>query len=146
MALVDLDRRAVTRLEGPQVWSARWVDGGRAILSAHGDGTARLWSADGALRRTYRGGPRFLAEADLAPGGAVVVGGGGDGLLRFWDAATGRLLWTLAAHKTYVMGLHFDPSGDIVTRGTGGEVSRWRLPDPAAVIGVGKIESVAAEP
>jgi hypothetical protein len=34
----------------------------------------------------------------------MVVGGGGDGLLRFWDAATGRPLWTLAAHKPYVMG------------------------------------------
>jgi WD40 repeat protein/serine/threonine protein kinase len=51
--LWDLQRRElVARLDGPQVWSARWVDGGHAILSAGGDGAVRLWSADGALRQT----------------------------------------------------------------------------------------------
>ena len=146
MVLLDLDRETMIQLEGPQVWSARWVDGGRAILSAHADGAARLWSADGRPRQTYRGGPRFLAEADLAPDGSFVVGGGGDGMLRFWDAATGRELWALQAHKIYVMGLHVDQSGDLITRGTGGEVSRWHLPDPLSVIGARKIEAMSMGP
>ncbi len=38
----------------------------------------------GAKRRQVGGG---VVER---PGGAVVGGGGGDGLLRFWDAETGR--------------------------------------------------------
>lgn len=133
MVLVDLDARAMVRLESSPAYTARWVDGGRAILSTHADGAARLWSANGVLRRTYTGAARFLAEADLSPDGTMVVGGGGDGMLRFWDAVTGQPLWVVAAHRPYVMGLHFE-AGDLVTRGIGGEVSRWSLPPADAVI------------
>lgn len=136
MALVDLDRGAITRLEGPAAYTARWVSGG--ILSAHADGAARIWGADGALRRTYIGGARFLADAELSPDGTMVVGGGGDGLLRFWDTETGKPLWVVAAHRPYVMGLHFEGS-EIVTRGTGGEVARWRIPAHGA--GLGSVKS-----
>jgi WD40 repeat protein/serine/threonine protein kinase len=137
--LWDLERHVpVARLDGPQVWSARWVDGGHAILSAGGDGAARLWGADGVLRQTYRGGSRFLADASLTPDGSMVVGGGGDGLLRFWDTATERPLWTVPAHKMYIMGAHFQGS-DLVTRGSGGEIARWHLPAPADVIESRKI-------
>ena len=125
---------STAKLDAPQVYTARWVDDGHAILTTHADGAARLWSPDGTLRQTYRGGPRFLADADMSPDRSMIVGGGGDGLLRFWDAATGRPLWTLAAHKPYVMGLHFE-AADIVTRGIGGELARWHLPASSDVIG-----------
>jgi WD40 repeat protein/tRNA A-37 threonylcarbamoyl transferase component Bud32 len=125
MVLLDVDRGTVAMLDGPPVYTARWVDGG--ILSAHADGAARLWSADGALRHTYTGGARFLADADLTPDGSMVVGGGGDGMLRFWDTATAKPLWVAAAHRPYIMGVHF-AGGDIVTRGVGGEVARWHIP------------------
>jgi hypothetical protein len=68
----------------------------------------------------------------------MVVGAGGDGLLRFWDTATGRPLWTVPAHKMYVMGVHVQGS-DVVTRGFGGEITRWHLPAPADVIEPRKI-------
>lgn len=125
MVLLDVDHGTVVMLDGPPVYAARWVDGG--ILSAHADGAARLWTADGALRRTYTGGARFLADADLTPDGSMVIGGGGDGLLRFWDTATAKPLWVVVAHRPYVMGVHLE-SGDIVTRGIGGEVARWHIP------------------
>lgn len=133
MTLVTVDQSTTTHLDGPPVYAARWVDGGRAILSAHADGAARLWSSDGTLLRTYIGGTRFLADADMSPDGMLVVGGGGDGLLRFWDTTTGQPLWVAPAHRPYVMGLHFE-DGDLITRGIGGEVARWRWPSPDAVI------------
>lgn len=133
MVIVDLEHGTTVRLDGPAAYAARWTSAG--ILSAHADGAARLWDADGALKQTYRGGTRFLADADLSADGSIVVAGGGAGLLRFWDAASGRPLWVVAAHRPYVMGLHFEQSGlDIVTRGTGGEVARWHLPDAQNVI------------
>ncbi len=126
MTLIDVEHGAtLAKLDGPPVYAARWVSG--YILSAHADGSARMWSADGKLLRTYIGGARFLADADLSPDGSLVVGGGGDGLLRFWDTETGKPLWVVAAHKPYVMGVHFE-DGDIVTRGAGGEVARWHIP------------------
>jgi WD40 repeat protein len=132
--LLDLERgRVGARLEGHVgcVLSARWVPGGR-ILTAGVDGTARLWEGStGRLLRTYAGSPRFLADAVLASG--VVVGGDADGILRFWDAAGGERLWTLPAHGSAMVGVHLDGT-DLVTRGSTGEISRWRLPRSEAVL------------
>jgi hypothetical protein len=47
------------------------------------------------------------------------VAGDTDGLLRFWDTANGRLLWTLPAHKSHLVGVHFE-GNDLVTRGFAG--------------------------
>ena len=64
----------------------------------------------------------------------MIVAGAADGLLRFWDAASARPLWTLHAHPSHVVGIHFE-GNDIVTRGFGGDVARWSLPTPERVIG-----------
>jgi serine/threonine protein kinase/WD40 repeat protein len=134
--LLDFERyRVVAQLEGHvgRVVSARWV-AGHQILTAGEDGTARLWDGvTGQLRQLYQGGSRSLADATLAPGG-LVIGGGADGLLRFWDAASGRLIWAFPAHKSRLIGVHVE-GRDIVTRGFGGELSRWTLPSPEQVIG-----------
>jgi hypothetical protein len=63
----------------------------------------------------------------------MVVGAGGDGLVRFWDAANERALWTMRAHEPHVVGVHYE-GDDLVTRGFAGDISRWRLPKPAEVI------------
>jgi|GEM_PF-3087544 len=132
--LIDLQRyRVIAQLGGHvgRVFSARWV--GHQILTAGGDGTARMWDgATGQSREIYRGGSRLLSDATLTPEG-LVVAGGVDGVLRFWDRESARLLWTLPAHKSQIIGLHAQ-DGDIVTRAVTGEVSRWTLPTAANVI------------
>jgi len=132
--VIDLERyRIAAQLAGHvgRVFSARWVAGER-VLTAGADGTARLWdAATGQLLQTYRGGPRFLADATISDG--LVIGGDADGLLRFWDVKSGAKLWTLKAHKSAVIRIHVQ-DGDLVTRGYAGEISRWRLPNPAQVI------------
>jgi WD40 repeat protein len=136
-ALWDLEHyQLIAQLagQGGQVFSARFVAGGREIITASGDGAARLWDGvTGQLRQTYRGSTRVLADATIAPDGSMVAAGGSDGLLRFWDTGSRRLLWTLPVHKSPVIGIHFE-GDDIVTRGFGGEVARWRLPRPERVI------------
>jgi WD40 repeat protein len=124
----------VSPLAGPTgyVYSARFVGG--KILTAGGDGTARIWDErTGQLLQTYRGGARFLADATLSPDGTLVVAGDADGLLRFWDAATARPLWTLRAHRSHLVGIHIE-GNIIVTRGFNGDVARWSLLAAAAVI------------
>jgi WD40 repeat protein len=120
--------RTVAQLKGHvgHVFDARWVAGDR-ILTAGGDGAARMWDSSGAMLVEYSGSTRFLAEAALSPDGNFVVGGGADGRLRFWDAVTGRALWTTPAHIGTLVSIRFEGE-DIVTRGVGGDVSRWRLP------------------
>ncbi len=134
--LIDLERyRIIAQLAGHvgQVFSARWVAGGR-ILTAGADGTARMWDGmTGRLLQVYRGGSRFLADAILMTDD-VVVGGDADGVLRFWDAASGAKLWTLPAHRSAIIGVHVEGNG-VVTRGFTGEISRWRVPAAEEVIG-----------
>ncbi len=134
--LVDLGHYRITaELKGHigRVFSARWMPDGQ-ILTTGSDGTARLWDGStGQPNRSFQGSPRFLFDATLTPTG-LLVAGGADGLLRFWDAASARLLWALPAHSSWIVGVHIE-SGDIVTRGFTGELSRWTLPDPAQVIG-----------
>ncbi len=119
--------RMVAQLKGHvgYVFAARWVAGDR-ILTAGSDGVARMWDSAGAKLVEYSGSTRFLADAALSPGGDFVVGGGADGRLRFWDAVTGRALWTTPAHIGALVSIRYEGE-DIVTRGVGGDVSRWRL-------------------
>jgi WD40 repeat protein len=131
------DRGAETAAVGRrvgQVSSARFADGSREILTVADDGMARLWDGrTGRLLSSYRSTSRFLADAVLAPDGSTIVAGGSDGALWFWDRAIPRPLWKLRAHDSHVVGVHFE--GDaLVTRGFGGEVARWTLPDPERVI------------
>jgi hypothetical protein len=63
----------------------------------------------------------------------MIVAGGGDGLLWFWEAASARPLWTLPAHNPYVVGIHYD-GDDVITRGFGGDMSRWTLPKSRPLI------------
>jgi len=129
-ALWDIERyQLIGRLSGHVglVRSARFVRGGE-ILTTGADGTVRAWNGEtGQLHQIYRGSARFLADAALDPSGTLLVAGGGDGLLRFWDVATGRLLWKFSAHKSYLIGVHFE-GDEIVTRGFGGDVARWGFP------------------
>jgi WD40 repeat protein len=135
--LWDLEHyRRIAQLEaqgqGP-VYSARFVAGGQ-IVTACGDGAARLWDGTtGQLRQTYHGGSRFLVDVTLSPDGSMIVGGGGDGLLRFWETASGRPLWTMPAHRSRLVGIRVE-NNDIVTRGSSGDISRWTLPQPEQVI------------
>jgi WD40 repeat protein len=133
--LLDLARyRIVAQLEGHvgRVFAARFV--GDAIVTTGNDSAVRLWDGStGRLRQTYRGSSRFFDDATLSTDGSIVVAGDADGLLRFWDAASGRPLWRLAVHESHVIGIRIE-GDDIVTRGFSGEVSRWTLPKPAAVI------------
>jgi WD40 repeat protein len=102
-------------------------------VTAGADGTARLWDGTtGQLRQTYRGSSRFLADAVLTSDGSMIVAGDSDGLLRFWDV-TGHPLWKLQVHKSHVVGIHLE-GDDIVTRGFGGDVSRWTIPRAEEVI------------
>jgi len=116
-----------------RVFGARWA--GDAILTAGEDGAVRAWDGEtGRAGQVFAAGPRPMIDVTLSPDGTMLLAGGMDGTLRFWDLKTARPLWTLAAHKSYVIGISWAGSG-IVSRGFGGELARWKLPAGAPVDG-----------
>jgi WD40 repeat protein len=116
-----------------QVYSARFIARDQ-VITACSDGAIRLWVAEtGQFRQTYRGGSSFLVDATFFANGSVLIGGGSDGQLRFWEAASGRPLWTMPAHRSHLVGVHVE-GDDIVTRGYFGDIARWSLPNPEQVI------------
>jgi WD40 repeat protein/serine/threonine protein kinase len=136
--LWDLDKyRLTSQLEGHtgRVFTARFVaHGGREILTVGSDGNPRLWdAATGRPGRSFRGDGHVLVDAALAPDGSMIVAGGSDGFVRFWDTSNGRLLWMLQAHRSYVIGVHYE-GNDLVTRGLAGDIASWALPAPDGLI------------
>jgi hypothetical protein len=72
----------------------------------------------------------------------MIVAGGSDGVLRVWSRSSGRLLWTLQAHASYVVGVHYE-GNDVITRGFAGDITRWTLPAPDSVIDACRARSCA---
>jgi WD40 repeat protein len=109
-----------------RVVTARWTD--RGVVTVGADGTARLWdTATGRLVREYEVlTQHLLVDVAVSQDGKILVAGGADGLVEFWDFDTGRELWSVRAHAAQVVGLHFE-GADLVTRGFGGELSRWHF-------------------
>ncbi|MBC7977817.1 MAG: protein kinase [Myxococcales bacterium] len=109
------------------VLAARFLDN-RRIVTTSRDGIARLWNAEtGALQQAFLGSSVVVFDAALDPAGAILATAAGDGAIRFWDMASGRLVWVLHAHRSFVNGVHVSGT-DLVSRGYDGDLARWALP------------------
>jgi WD40 repeat protein len=75
------------------VWSAAFSPDGTRVLTASGDGTARVWDAMTSMPLT----PPFAQQAEVvsaafSPDGTRVVTASWDKTAQVWDVATGRQL------------------------------------------------------
>ena len=75
----------------------------RRIVTASGDGTARVWdAATGREVTALRGHEDEVNSAVFSPDGARIVTGSGDKTARIWDATTGGELAPLRGHGSWV--------------------------------------------
>ena len=78
-----------------EITSVRFVGLGGEMLTASGDTKVRLIKEDGGTQRDFGGSKGFIFSTAITPDGQTILGGGQDSVLRIWNAATGKNLFSL---------------------------------------------------
>ena len=80
--------------------SAAFSRDGLRIVTASGDGTARIWdTATGKEITVLRGHEGSVLSAAFSPDGSRIVTASGDKTARIWEAATGKEITVLRGHE-----------------------------------------------
>jgi len=146
---------------------ARMSRDGSRVVTASGDGTARVWdAATGACRAVIGasaqrpaepGGPRScqalcrwlyaigLCDAAFSPDGRRVVTASRSGTAAVWDAATGRRVAAMVGHRGAVNSARFSPDGErIVTASADHTVRVWNAASGAELAKLEEAEQALA--
>ena len=88
---------------------------GSALATAHADGTAAVWSADGERRRELKGHASRCGKIAFHPldGGRYVATAGFDATWRLWHTETGEELLCQEGHSREVYDVGFHPDGSL---------------------------------
>ena len=110
----------VTSCCGSEVRSLAFSADGVLIVSAHEDGTIKLWDAKkGELSRVIKGRFEDLRSVAFSRDGKLIATGydGGDRGVDFWSVHTGKLVGSLGNDSDYVRSLSFSNDGKMIVTG-----------------------------
>jgi len=83
-----------------EVTAVAFVGVGEETLSCDGDKLVHLYQADNGKKvRDYGGGSDFMYAAAVTPDGKLLVAGGQDSVLRAWNAADAKAIYSLEPQK-----------------------------------------------
>ncbi len=109
------------------VHSAVFSPDGTRILTASGDGTAKLWNLQGTLLADLNKHKSAVFSAVISPDGTRILTASFDGTAKLWDLQ-GTLLADLNKHKRSVYSAMFSPDGTrILTASEDGSTKLWDL-------------------
>jgi WD40 repeat protein len=107
------------------------ADGKRLATGAFGsDRRVRIWDVQSGAEVTpgTGGGSGQVNDVAFSPNGTALASADDDGMIRLWDAATGKLQRTLRGHTKPVRVIAFDPDGKRLASGAeDGTVRMWDL-------------------
>jgi WD40 repeat protein len=135
------------------VRSVAFSSDGTRIVTASGDGTARVWDPrSGNELLVLRGHNGGLGQAVFSPDGSRVLTASRDATARVWDASNGQPLMVLDHHESSVNAVAYAPDGTrIVTAGEDNDIRLWdaatgNLMDKSSGKGRGHFLSVEYSP
>jgi WD40 repeat protein len=115
---------------------SQWVNGiafspdGSRLVTAGGDGTAKIWdAASGEELFTLSGHSAALETAIFSPDGTSLATGSWDATTKLWDVETGDELLTLAGHANGVIDADFSPDGRFLATSSGDRTVRFYVLD-----------------
>jgi WD40 repeat protein len=110
------------------VISAAFSPDGKRVVTASGDNTARVWSADGKGEPVVlRGHASVVTSAAFSPDGKWVVTASGDKTARVWSADGKDKPVVLRGHASVVTSAAFSPEGKRVVTASADKARIWTV-------------------
>jgi len=97
-----------------KVFSAKFSPDGKSVVTASGDGSARVWNAETGELVAWLGHQAAVYSASFSPDNRWVVTASADHTARVWDARTGQPISPPLQHLDQVYSAEFSPDGQWV--------------------------------
>ncbi|MGZ4352888.1 MAG: WD40 repeat domain-containing protein [Gaiellaceae bacterium] len=95
-------------------------------LAASGRGGVEVWPAGGKPGRVLAARSARLTHVAFSPDGSRLASSAADGVVRVWEARTGRLRLSWRAHRSAVTSVRFSPDGTkLVTASLDNDARTW---------------------
>ena len=92
---------------------------GNLVVSASGDGVAKLWNlTSGLCIKEFPSRDRGMACVEFSPDSRTILAGGNDQVVYQFDTNTGELVRELQGHKNLVRSLHLDSANGRIISGS----------------------------
>ena len=92
---------------------------GDLVVSASGDGVAKLWNlTSGLCIKVFQSKDRGMACVEFSPDSRTILAGGNDQVIYQFDANTGELVREMKGHKGLVRSLHLDSANGRIISGS----------------------------
>lgn len=92
---------------------------GNLVVSASGDGIAKLWNlTSGLCIKEFPSKDRGMACVEFSPDARTILAGGNDQVIYQFDTSTGELIREMKGHEGLVRSLHLDSASGRVVSGS----------------------------
>jgi WD40 repeat protein len=102
---------------------------GTLVVTACGDGAARIWSVETGHQVVPELRHReWVLAATFSPDGRLIATGSRDNTAKLWDVATGRVVGPALEQQDWIEDVCFSPDGKrLATVSMGGDVRLWSV-------------------